>query len=145
MSRPYELFGGAITLALPTGLIDVAELRDVADTQEVYVEKDSTVSYLIDITQSVPVAIEEPRKAIEFHYEGLAEENRAAESGIRSVDVQGVQVKGECHGPVLLIGQQAVAKFRQGNDQAELVDVFMALWRIPSKNAEVVLTVCLSY
>lgn len=143
MSRIYQLFGGAITITLPSNLLDVAELRQVADTQEVYVEDNSTVSFLVDITQSVPVPLKEYRAAIEYHYTNLAEENAAAESGIRSVDVQQCQVRQECHGPILLVGQQAVAKFRKGNDQAELVDVFMALWRIPTRNAEITLTVCL--
>lgn len=52
-SRKYDLFGGAITVDLPPGLIDASDLRQVPDTQEVFLSPHSDVSYIFDITESV--------------------------------------------------------------------------------------------
>ena len=49
-----ELFGGAITATLPNEIVDASELRQVPDTQEVFISKICDISYIFDITQSVP-------------------------------------------------------------------------------------------
>ena len=49
-----ELFGGAITIQLPNDLLDASELREVPDTQEVFVDKHSDISYILDVNERVP-------------------------------------------------------------------------------------------
>ncbi|CCH59825.1 hypothetical protein TBLA_0B10080 [Henningerozyma blattae CBS 6284] len=37
MTKPVQLYGGAITTVMPEGFVDVSMIREVPDTQEVYV------------------------------------------------------------------------------------------------------------
>jgi hypothetical protein len=58
-----QLYGGAIQCHLPHGLVDVSDLRQVPDTQEVFISKTTDVSYIFDVTQAVEP--QEPQAAIQ--------------------------------------------------------------------------------
>ncbi|KEG14447.1 Ran-binding protein [Trypanosoma grayi] len=47
--REVELFGGAITCALPTTAVDVSEFRQVPDTQEVYAEAETGMCIIVEL------------------------------------------------------------------------------------------------
>lgn len=67
----HHLFGGAISLELPDGLVDaslvrfsgciynvsshfeLSELRQIPDTQEVFLTPNSDVTYIVEILESV--------------------------------------------------------------------------------------------
>jgi len=54
-----SLFGGAITVDLPTNLTDASTIRPVPDTQEVFVQSDSapgSISIIFDILEYVSAA-----------------------------------------------------------------------------------------
>lgn len=70
MSATKELFGGAITVTLPTQLIDAScvlsiprrnsdlksnfsDFRQVPDTQEVFVSPTSSISIIVEVLESV--------------------------------------------------------------------------------------------
>lgn len=44
-----KLFGGAITMTLPTNFDDVSAIRDVPDHQEVFVDRNSEMSLIVEI------------------------------------------------------------------------------------------------
>lgn len=46
-------------------------------------------------------------------------------------------------GPTVLTGTQTVSKFNKPSEEADTVLIQFALWRIPSKNADV--TLCVNY
>jgi hypothetical protein len=46
-----ELFGGAITIMLPETYEDVSILREIPDHQEVFVDKDSEVSLIVELLE----------------------------------------------------------------------------------------------
>ena len=46
-----ELFGGAITIMLPETFEDVSILREIPDHQEVFVDKDSEVSLIVELLE----------------------------------------------------------------------------------------------
>ncbi|KAJ3081570.1 hypothetical protein HK102_002265, partial [Quaeritorhiza haematococci] len=45
------LFGGAITTALPDSFIDISTFREVPDNQEVFVDRDTDQSIVIELLQ----------------------------------------------------------------------------------------------
>jgi hypothetical protein len=47
------LYGGSITVSLPSELIDASAFRQIPDTQEVYVSPDGVVSVIIDLLECV--------------------------------------------------------------------------------------------
>ena len=46
-----ELFGGAITIMLPETFEDVSVLREIPDHQEVFVDRDSEVSLIVELLE----------------------------------------------------------------------------------------------
>ncbi|KAI9822890.1 MAG: hypothetical protein M1832_002915 [Thelocarpon impressellum] len=51
-----SLFGGAITVDLPTNFADVSDIRQVPDNQEVYLARDGLTSIIFDLTERVAAA-----------------------------------------------------------------------------------------
>jgi len=132
-----EFFGGAITAELPDGLIDASDLRQIPDTQEVLLSPNSDVTYILEILQSVDA--EDLSEAIRFHFDSLAHDNDAVDSKVENVVKAQVDRTAPQPSPYLLRGTQFVRKFnRPIPDQVELL---MALFRVPHKGADVVLTV----
>ncbi|KAK0721402.1 hypothetical protein B0T21DRAFT_51927 [Apiosordaria backusii] len=91
---PTPLFGGALTVDLPSNFADVSKLRQVPDNQEVYIDKDGFTSIVIDITERVSSsssssssssdspdsALERDAKALTTHLEELVGVEDAAET-----------------------------------------------------------------
>ncbi|KAK3985634.1 hypothetical protein QBC44DRAFT_334763 [Cladorrhinum sp. PSN332] len=72
------LFGGAIVVDIPTKFADVSKLRQVPDSQEVYIDKDGFTSIIIDITERVGPAgggLERDGRALTTHLEELVGED----------------------------------------------------------------------
>lgn len=68
--QPTQLFGGAITVDLPTGFGDVSSIRQVPDHQEVYLDSSGFTSIIFDITERVEnVATDE--EALKFHFDDI--------------------------------------------------------------------------
>ena len=137
----YELFGGAVTLTAPRSLIDASELRQVPDTQEVLLSPDSDVSLIVEILEQVSEGTSQDAldKAVRFHFDSLAHDNDAKDAQVAWVESQDGGPDLSTH-PALLGGTQRVCKF----GKAELEDtvyVWVAVWRVPSKNIDVVLSV----
>ncbi|KAK0673595.1 hypothetical protein QBC41DRAFT_265869 [Cercophora samala] len=84
--QPTSLFGGALTVDLPTNFADVSKLRQVPDNQEVYIDKDGFTSIIVDITERVPSSsdsndpLERDAKALTTHLEELVGVEDAAET-----------------------------------------------------------------
>ncbi|KLO07989.1 Mog1p/PsbP-like protein [Schizopora paradoxa] len=97
MSDKRKLFGGAITIDLPSNLVDVSAIREVPDTQEVFISPSSEASYVIEILQRVDPS--DPKDAARFHFDALADDNQATTSSITNIDVPG---------PPLPIGEDAL-------------------------------------
>lgn len=47
-----HLFGGAITASLPENFEDASKFRQIPDNQEVFVDKDSDVSVIVEILET---------------------------------------------------------------------------------------------
>lgn len=129
-TRP--LFGGALTLDVPSTWTDASTLRELPDHQEVFVDNESLRSIIVEILQHVPAAatgkFDTPAG---YFFHDLAEANEAAEGGggaspsprverVLDIDCPGVDGAGgsggsgggktELHS---LVGRQFVAKFKE--------------------------------
>ncbi|OBZ75484.1 Ran guanine nucleotide release factor [Grifola frondosa] len=131
-----QLFGGAITVTLPPRLIDASDLRQVPNTQEVFLYPDSGISIIVEVLQSVkPTNLEEAAKA---HFDALAHDNSAESQTISEVVSTSTQADNLTPAPVLLSGSQAVRKFNSLT--ADEIRILLALYRVQSKNADLVMS-----
>jgi len=142
-ARQYDLFGGAIKCYLPNGLLDASDFRQIPDTQEVLLLRDSDISFIVEILERVDHA--DGSEAARFHFDALAHDNNATSS---TVDIT-FPSEGAPAGPsppaqpvcYSLVGTQTVPKFNKGAQQADTVKIFLAVWRVDAKNMDLVLTV----
>lgn len=139
----HRLFGGAITASLDGAFIDASELRQVPDNQEVLLSRDSDVSVIVEVLQCV-----EPRTdkdgmhdAVRFHFASLAHDNAATDAHVETVDAVACEAPGTATPPPsLLAGTQVVRKFGKASE-TDTVRIYVALWRLPSKNVDLVLSI----
>ncbi|KAF8626063.1 hypothetical protein AX15_005099 [Amanita polypyramis BW_CC] len=131
-----DLFGGAIHVNAPTDLIDASNLRQIPDTQEVFLYPDSSISIIVEILQSVEPSILED--AIKFHFDSLAHDNDATFSKIQDISTIANDRGDETPSATILWGEQYVTKFNC--KEADHVRILMALYRIEEKSADLVVT-----
>ncbi|KAJ7721071.1 hypothetical protein DFH07DRAFT_1008252 [Mycena maculata] len=135
-STTRPLFGGAITALAPANLVDASDLRQVPDTQEVFLYPDSSVSIVVEILQRVDPADDEP--AIRYHFDSLAHDNSAQSATVEAVAVI-PNARGDNAPPAItLAGVQLVPKFNLTTP--DQVRVLMALFRVADKNVDLVVT-----
>jgi hypothetical protein len=75
--KPAQLYGGAITTALPSRFVDVSQMRQVPDHQEVYVDMNSDQSIIFELLSMDDVAND---RAAQHHWNDLAQANDAETS-----------------------------------------------------------------
>ncbi|BGP46231.1 hypothetical protein JCM10450v2_002071 [Rhodotorula kratochvilovae] len=145
-SRP--LYGGAIALSVPPAFLDASDLRQVPDTQEVFLAPDSDLSLIVEVLELVKGegSADDLEKAARFHFSSLAHDNTALSSTVSSVTLPSAprpRGPGEptLLGPTVLTGLQTVSKFNRSASEADTVLIQQALWRIPERNADVTLCV----
>ncbi|THY25812.1 ran-interacting Mog1 protein [Aureobasidium pullulans] len=67
-----ELYGGAMTVDLPSNFADVSQIRQVPDNQEVYLDKDGLTSIVFDILERVD---KPDLDALKYHLEDIVEDD----------------------------------------------------------------------
>lgn len=130
-------------MSLPADLIDASDLRQVPNTQEVFLSKDTDISYIIEVLERVEAG--DGVEAVKFHFDALADDNDAKK---REIEVtEGPQTHPAGPSPPAqpscwaLIGTQHVPKFNKSAEQADIVKIFVLLWRVDAKQMDVVLTI----
>jgi len=131
-----ELFGGAITADTVPDLIDAANLRQVPDTQEVFMYPDSNISIIVEILQRVECS--HFNDAIRFHFDSLAHDNSARSAEVESVSVIPNDRGDDTPSAIVLKGVQLVPKFN--HTTPDKVQILMALFRIESKHIDLAVT-----
>lgn len=142
MPNVRDLFGGAITADYVVPLIDASDLRQVPDTQEVYLSPQDGASYILDVLQPSLPASETPEQAIKQHFDNLAHDNSAHSAAVQQVSTfpAGVPQQGNTPTPVFLQGVQYVQKTGEGRPVDE-VGIYLALWRLsPRKEYDLLLS-----
>ncbi|TFK55253.1 Mog1p/PsbP-like protein, partial [Heliocybe sulcata] len=131
-----ELFGGAITVTLPSRVIDASDLREVPDNQEVFLYPDSSVSIIVDVLQRVDS--EDNNEAARLHFANLAHDNDADGSAVQGVTIIPNDRGDNTPSPIVLAGTQSVKKFNQ--TVPDEVRILLALYRVKDKNVDLLLT-----
>lgn len=158
-SGPRALFGGALELALPRRMLDASLVRDVPDTQEVFVSRqDVNLSLIVDLAELVtpedyldslltPTTTttreQAIRLALETHVDALAHDNDALSCAISSLSIAPLPSSSSAlDGPHLISATQRIAKFNNNKSAAhDKVAIDLALWRLASHSADIVLSV----
>ncbi|WFD04126.1 hypothetical protein MOBT1_002829 [Malassezia obtusa] len=142
MAREHSLFGGAITLALEGDFMDASDFRQVPDNQEVLLSGSTNVSIILEVLQQVADGTDAPAmdQAVRFHFDSLAHDNDATDMQIDWVDAAtSSAADGATPRPSLLHGTQKVKKFGKITEE-DTVHIWVAVWRLPSKNVDLVLS-----
>lgn len=138
------------------------------DSQEVWLDNDSNLSFILEVVQLVTESgppddqdaalrsvlcsraesghAAQTTLACRFHFASLAHDNTATSATVESLSLPSppstsTSTSPTLLGPATLSGLQTVAKFNLPPERADVVLVLMALWRIPSKNTDLVLCV----
>lgn len=145
-----QLFGGAISCAMPISFEDVSIVRQVPDHQEVFVHKDSEMSLIIELLQydeSIP-----DDKAAVHYFEDLSLCNEAQQSKIESSEIvndpeflPGIQNKK--YTKCALVGRQIVAKFnsKNPNQPKDAVQILLMVLRLNDVGTDLLVTLNLPY
>ncbi|KAL0947141.1 hypothetical protein HGRIS_013269 [Hohenbuehelia grisea] len=131
-----DLFGGTIKALLPTSLIDASDLRQVPDTQEVFLYPDSSISVIVEILERV--AASSFADAAKFHFDSLAHDNSATGTQVHDVTVIPNDRGDETPSVIVLKGRQQVPKFNR--TVPDDVQILMGLFRVEQKNVDLVVT-----
>ncbi|KAK9896024.1 Mog1p/PsbP-like protein [Cystobasidium minutum MCA 4210] len=135
-SQTRDLFGGALTTSLPGNVMDASDFRQVPDTQEVFLSEDSDNSIIFEILQVVSegAAAADLREAAQFHFKSIAYDNTAFSTSIDTVSspfpLPSSVGTPQQHLYATLEGTQTVSKFNKGEDEADLVKIFLAVIRV---------------
>ncbi|PWN52061.1 Mog1p/PsbP-like protein [Violaceomyces palustris] len=148
-----DLFGGAITALIPKHFKDASDLRQIPDNQEVFLSPDSDVSLIVEVLELVKEgqASSDPVEAVKFHFNSLAHDNSASSALVEQiyhlpqapqadVTMGSTSAPAPTPAPILLEGIQTVRKFGKADLPEDSVRVWLALWRLPSKNVDLVLS-----
>jgi len=131
-----QLFGGAITVTLPQNLLDASDLRQVPDTQEVFLYPSSSISLIVEVLQRADPS--DPKDAVKFHFEALAHDNSAQSQAVHEVTIIPNGRGDDTPSVILLSGTQTVPKFNRPTPDE--VRILMALYRVESKNIDLVMS-----
>jgi len=142
------LFGGAITTALPAAFEDISHVRQVPDHQEVFVDRDSEMSFIVEIVAySGDVS---NASAPGYYFTDLAECNEAKNVTVDSSAV----ITDASFAPLLgdkavakcaIAGRQTVSKFRQDDAPLEVVQIVLVVIRLPHVDTDLLLSVNVPY
>ncbi|PNJ12740.1 RANGRF isoform 2 [Pongo abelii] len=133
-TRDCPLFGGAFSAILPTGAIDVSDLRPVPDNQEVFCHPVTDQSLIVELLELQ--AHVRGEAAARYHFEDVG-----GVQGARAVHVESVQplslenlaLRGCCQEAWVLSGKQQIAK---ENQQVRARECAMS-WKGGSGDAEI--------
>ncbi|KAJ1661763.1 hypothetical protein IW140_006457 [Coemansia sp. RSA 1813] len=137
MSRVQPLYGGAMSMAIPEGMVDTSVFREVPDHQEVFSDVETDQSIIVEILESVN---HQEEKALEYHFNELASSNDAESSTIRTIERLQPE---DINGAYVLVGEQQVAKFNEkakSSDAVNSVCIMMALIRVPQHTADILVS-----
>ncbi|CAI4034475.1 hypothetical protein SMKI_10G2680 [Saccharomyces mikatae IFO 1815] len=142
-NKEVELYGGAITTVVPPGFMDASTLREVPDTQEVYVNSrrdteefgdglSTNESIIVDLLETV--AKNDLTEAWKFHVEDLTEMNGTTKWEALQEDIieQGTKLTG-------LVMEVANKWGKQ--DLAQTVVIAVALIRLSQFDTDVVISI----
>eukprot|EP00644_Phytophthora_capsici_P002145 jgi/Phyca11/547933/estExt2_Genewise1Plus.C_PHYCAscaffold_270091 len=143
MIRP--LFGGALSCEIPEGFADVSSFRQVPDNQEVFANAETDQCVIVELLQYEESVLDSG--SARYFFNEIAQSNGC---GPDEVTVLLEQKADERHAPAivdaphstqLIVGDQRVAKFKEGDHAKNVVRVYLGNIRLPGVTTDVVLSV----
>ncbi|XP_012868841.1 PREDICTED: ran guanine nucleotide release factor isoform X2 [Dipodomys ordii] len=138
-TRDFPLFGGAFSVILPPGAIDVSDLRPVPDNQEVFCHPETDQSLIVELLELQ--AHVQGEAAARYHFEdvGWVQEARIQQvESVQPLTLENLALRGCCQEAWLLSGKQQITK---GSQQvAKDVTLHQALLRLPQYQTDLLLT-----
>lgn len=136
-----QLFGGSISALVPENFLDVSQLRSIPDNQEVFVDKISSLSLIVEIVEYQTQV--ENDKAAEFHFKDIGTANDASEFTLiekSSVSIKNLVTNADVKDTTAycVIGQQRVAKFN--SEALNNVTLELAVIRIKDQKSEILIS-----
>ncbi|KMS94245.1 hypothetical protein BVRB_023350 [Beta vulgaris subsp. vulgaris] len=118
-----NLYGGAMSVSVPSLCADIGQFRQVPDNQEVFADANSDQSVIVEINEVLPTA-----------------DAQCASASESTILEQGEMHT--CQGEIAYFvnGRQRITKFRDTESQANLVDIWLFVIRLREHEADVVLT-----
>jgi len=144
-THTISLFGGAIATILPVAFEDVSTIRQVPDHQEVFVDRNSEMSFIVEL-----VSYDEDvsdADAPGYYFADLGQCNEA--KNVR-VDSKGIIPAEARLTPLLtdrttvrcaITGRQTVSKFRREDAPLEVVQIILVVIRLPHVGTDMLLSV----
>ncbi|TKA66256.1 hypothetical protein B0A49_08428 [Cryomyces minteri] len=148
--KDAELFGGAITVKIPSNFIDASNIRQVPDAQEVFLDADGFTSIIFDITERV---LSDPgktdRDALLFHFEDIfSEETEYALPEVQDLTSQNDRNESGQHIPTYMlcsrIKHSALTRSSSGL-VADSTIIVLLLIRLVRQQTDIVITINLPH
>ncbi|KAG1671992.1 hypothetical protein FOA52_013365 [Chlamydomonas sp. UWO 241] len=137
-----DLFGGAMSMSLPSRLVDVSDYRPVPDHQEVWADGATDQSLVVELVEA---AAAEAGACGRFYFDDMASVNDSGESSVRGVEELGLASLPSLPGveglyACLVTGTQLVSKSRQDSDASNAVLLLLAVLRLPKVGSDLLIT-----
>ena len=143
-----ELYGGAITAAIPAGFVDASMFREIPDTQEVYVSQTVDDSILVDLMEAVEGSSGD--EILNIHLKEIAEINNVTNyeySRIFSKEVPVAKIGQDTVGYVTISieparkwGREAQLENSADNLPAPLLVIILAAVRLERVSTDLLVT-----
>nr|CCA21121.1 conserved hypothetical protein [Albugo laibachii Nc14] len=137
------LFGGSISCFIPQGFDDVSSFRQVPDHQEVYTNFSADQCIIVEILQYEKEVKDDC--IAQFLFDELANENNCASSDktvrqSRMLDTSSEPRIGVDCVKSVLVGEQYVAKFHEGSNTKNLIQIYLGVIRLPSVTTDIMIS-----
>ncbi|ETI40587.1 hypothetical protein L914_13501 [Phytophthora nicotianae] len=142
MLRP--LFGGALSCEIPEGFADVSSFRQVPDNQEVFANAATDQCVIVELLQ-YEESVTDAQSACYFFNE-IAQSNGCGPDEVTVLLEEKANTKNAPanidapHTTQIIVGDQSVAKFKEGDHAKNVVRVYLGNIRLPGVTTDVVLS-----
>eukprot|EP00055_Hartaetosiga_balthica_P003604 m.8412 g.8412 ORF g.8412 m.8412 type:complete len:192 (-) comp3113_c0_seq1:254-829(-) len=136
-----SIFGGAMSIVLPSRFMDISQFRPVPDNQEVFADADTDQSFIIELLET-PSRDEAPDElASVFHFNSIAHDNDATSTEMESENpvMESLGDENDIQ-KTISWGLQEVGKYRDSRAKANHVRVFVACFRLLRCNTDVIIS-----
>ncbi|CDK26517.1 unnamed protein product [Kuraishia capsulata CBS 1993] len=147
-----ELYGGAITASIPAGLLDASTLRQIPDTQEVFLNpstnttdyhklhKDDTI--IFDLMERVDVGTGNDSNCVELHLAEIANLNGADQNEWTTIESTFVDLpKFQSDNAYLAVALEPARKWGRGEDLNPTLVVVLGIVRILKTSTDLLVTI----
>ncbi|KAF1336191.1 Ran guanine nucleotide release factor, partial [Globisporangium splendens] len=138
------LFGGALSCAIPEGFADVSSFRQVPDNQEVFANAQTDQCVIVELLQYEDDVLDD--ESARFFFNEIAASNGCNPDDVSILCSELLAANdgpaiSATHTNSIVVGDQRVAKFKEGESAKNVVRVYLGNIRLPSVATDVVISV----